>query len=152
MHPRTLFALTLATALLALHPPVQAQLVDIPTVGMGESAEVGQLTYTVTRSWWQTFTDAEHPETPFLGVELNLVNNGDKRVQIPIFQIYDSRGIRLEPNYSKITWSSMSIAANAEARGVLYFHPPQDLDYRFLVSGPFGSGEFAYIELSPESQ
>ncbi len=152
MPTRNLFALILITLLLAGYVPASAQLVDIPTVDMDESAGVGDLSYTVTRSWWETFPEHPDADSAFLGVELNLVNSGTQRVQIPTFQIYDSHGARHEPNYSKITWTSMAVAPKTEARGILYFHPPQDLDYRLLVSGPFGSGEFAYIELSPAGE
>ena len=121
---------------------------EIPVFPMGEEARVGDLVYRVERAWWEKVADDHGHETEYLGIALAVTNKGERRIQLPPFQLIGPDGRPREVNYSRIVWPKMNLNPGETLTGKLYFHLPRGEGFQLLISGGYEAGLFAHVEIS----
>jgi hypothetical protein len=128
-----------------------------PTVRVGQTVSVGNMSYTVNEAWWSDKLSNnpllnKKPDARFLFIRLSVSNDGNKPKDIPSFKLIDSRG--REHGTSNKAWrvedglGSDSLNPGVTKSGFIVFDVDEIEDYKLKITGGLWSSDYALVEVS----
>jgi hypothetical protein len=122
---------------------------EVRTVGMGEKAEIGPLSYHAMETRWPMTLEGRTPKERFFIVNISVLNSGGTEVNIPAFEIVDDDGNsypELADGTGVEQWLGITrrlSVANTDHGNIVFDAPPKH--YRLRVADE--NDNFMYIDI-----